>query len=142
MVNKKIFRVILLVAILMLSFTTLSFATGGKELNPVGTENNNNLWKNGETTVSGIDVGLPKDASMETAGDWVDRKGNDVIMFLQRGSQSFLIIIFIVGALMAAAGGRRGRPAGFTMIGLAVVAQAFIMFAPEIMDFLQTWIAQ
>lgn len=134
----------LLFLVLILIFTSVSVLAveGVDKVQPQERTNERNIFER-ESTLSrdgSFDVGLP-DKTMEDAEGWIDRKGNDVISFLQTGSQSYLIIIFIIGALLAATGGKRMRPSGFLMMILAIVSQGVIMYAPELMDFFQNWIA-
>lgn len=134
----------LLFLVLILMFTSVSVLAveGVDKVQPQERTNERNIFER-ESTLSrdgSFDVGLP-DKTMEDAEGWIDRKGNDVISFLQTGSQSYLIIIFIIGALLAATGGKRMRPSGFLMMILAIVSQGVIMYAPELMDFFQNWIA-
>lgn len=74
---------------------------------------------------------------------WAERKGFELVHLLQKVVQPFAIIIFIISAFVAMAGGFGnsqlvGR--GLWGMTIAVIMYAVVLYAPEIMDSVLGWL--
>ena len=88
-----------------------------------------------------IDPGLPSVSSDQIAA-YGERKGGELIEILQVWFQPFLVILFIVGAVMVVLGLIFRGPltkSGFAVLLFSSISYAVIMFAPEIMDAFLSW---
>lgn len=103
----------------------------------------------GSSTQSELDS-LQESVSLQTekvtiqeAEKWAERKGFELVHLLQKVVQPFAIIIFIISAFMAMAGGFGnsqlvGR--GLWGMTIAVIMYAVVLYAPEIMDSVLGWL--
>lgn len=81
--------------------------------------------------------------TIQEAEKWAERKGFELVHLLQKVVQPFAIIIFIISAFMAMAGGFGnsqlvGR--GLWGMTIAVIMYAVVLYAPEIMDSVLGWL--
>lgn len=84
-----------------------------------------------------------EDVTIQEAEKWAERKGFELVHLLQKVVQPFAIIIFIISAFMAMAGGFGnsqlvGR--GLWGMTIAVIMYAVVLYAPEIMDSVLSWL--
>lgn len=89
------------------------------------------------------DSGLP-DFTIDDASNWAERKGFEVVGFLQKFIQPFAIVIFIgsgIIALVGAFGNSRLVSRGFVGMLIALVIYAVVLYAPEIMDAFLNWVS-
>lgn len=76
--------------------------------------------------------------------NWVNRKGFEVIRFLQVVAQPIIIIVFIISAFMVLFGSiGRGDLSGKGMWGMVVsaIVHALILYAPLILQIFVGWIS-
>jgi len=147
-VKKNIILITILV--LLLSFSTISFAEeNGPPSNSYTEENgpssdeklgfrNDIFVDNGEM----IDDGLPT-VTTDDITDWADRKGFEIIGFLQKIAQPFAIVVFIGSAFMSLfgiLGNGHLVSKGVTGMIIAVIIYAVVLYAPEIMDIFLAWV--
>jgi lipopolysaccharide export LptBFGC system permease protein LptF len=88
-------------------------------------------------------AGQTEDVTIQEAEKWAERKGFELVHLLQKVVQPFAIIIFIISAFMAMAGGFGnsqlvGR--GLWGMTIAVIMYAVVLYAPEIMDSVLGWL--
>lgn len=152
MSNKKIKVTMLLLSlfIVFISFTPVfagEILKEGQELDVELNKNNENAKPSNkqnsmfEEVDDGRDPGLP-DVSVDDASAWVEKKGFEVIGFLQKFIQPFAIIIFIGSAIMALAGAfGNGRLVSRGLVGMfiALIIYVVVLYAPEIMDAFLNW---
>ena len=142
-------RCALFIALIMVAMTLMgtltAFATevDTTVVAPVDTtENANGQTENNKTeTGSGeYDTGVP-DVSLDEFEAKVEGKFYKVIKLMQTGAKPVCIIFFIIGALMAVVGlmGKGGAWKGLLVMGLSALAYTAIMYAPEIVQFIQEW---
>lgn len=107
--------------------------------------------ENGLMTEEGVDYyesggGVFSDSpSVEEASAYAEKKGFDIIVFLQKAAQPFLIVCFILCAIMTIVGwfGHGGMVSqGLFGMGICAVIFAIILSAPEIIDFFQNWLRE
>lgn len=130
--NKK-----LMVILIVLFLLTLSSAVNAET---VETENTSrDIWTNDQTIINNkYDVGLPN-KDLDDLGEHIDRKGNEVVGFLMRISQPVMLVAMIIGIFLVVIGGRKGRSTGVAMIIFSIIGYTAVLFAPEIMQFVQSW---
>lgn len=81
-------------------------------------------------------IGLPT-ATIDEVSQWTERKGFEIIGFLQKFVQPFAIIIFIGCAIMMLAGALgNGKLFSKGLVGLVIsgITYVVVIYAPEIMD--------
>ena len=86
---------------------------------------------------------LTANVSMEDASAWAERKGFEVIGFLQKFVQPFAIIMFILFAflvLVGAFGNGQLVSKGIWGMAIALIMYAVVLYAPEIMDMFLAWV--
>ncbi|MFJ8531524.1 hypothetical protein [Bacillus sp. NPDC094106] len=76
--------------------------------------------------------------SMDKANSWAERKGYDVVKFLQTVVQPLAVIAFIVFAIIALFG-MVGK--GLLGMGISVFVYTGVLFAPELLNFFSRWLA-
>ncbi|HCL4480292.1 TPA: hypothetical protein N2D99_002380 [Clostridium botulinum] len=89
------------------------------------------------------DKELPK-VGIDQASNWAERKGQDIVNFLQIVVQPFSVIIFIGCAFITLFGtfGHGGLVAkGIIGMGIAVAMYTAVLFAPELLQFFSRWLA-
>lgn len=82
--------------------------------------------------------------SMDKATNWANRKGFDVVKFLQTIVQPLAIIVFIISGFVAMIGsfGRGGFVGkGLLGMGISIVMYTGVLFAPEIIQFFSQWLS-
>lgn len=147
--------ILITILVLLLSFSTISFAEENgpssrppsnsytEENEPSSDENlgfrNNMFVDNGEM----IDAGLPT-VTTDDITDWADKKGFEIIGFLQKIAQPFAIVVFIGNAFMALLGilgNGHLVSKGFIGMLIALIVYAVVLYAPEIMDIFLGWVS-
>ena len=118
-VKKTTLLLFMLILFTMFNFRIIAFAEGNKT-----TQNEiDKISANRELFVEreGYDNGLPN-VTIEDASDWVDRKGSELIEFLQKFAQPYSIIIFIICAFLALSGVVvKGKQASAGIWGMVIV---------------------
>ena len=143
-----LFLAVLMVAMTLMSYT-VAFATevDTETVPPIDTtENANGQTNNTEENNSynpetgEYDTGVP-DVTLDEFEEKVEGKFYKLIKLMQTAGKPFCIIIFIIGALVAIVGalGRGGAWKGLLVMGLSALAYTAIMYAPEIVQFIQQW---
>jgi hypothetical protein len=143
-----LFLAVLMVAMTLMSYT-VAFATevDTETVPPIDTtENANGQTNNTENNDSDknetgeYDTGVP-DVTLDEFEEKVEGKFYKLIKLMQTGGKPFCIIIFIIGALVSIVGalGKGGAWKGLIVMGLAALAYTAIMYAPEIVQFIQQW---
>lgn len=129
------FKQIVLLVMVVLTLTTISITsmamTGGETLEQ------KNYYYN-----KGYDTSIP-DVSVDEASSWVERKGFEVVGFLQKFIQPFAIIIFIGCAILTLLGAfGNGRLVSRGLLGMliALVMYVVVLYSPEIMDIFLGWV--
>jgi hypothetical protein len=143
-------RCALFLALLMVVMTTMGtmsvFATevdttvvapvegteaAGEQTGTTGTENN---------MTGPYDTGVPN-VKLDEFEEKIESKFYKVIGLMQTGCKLLCIIFFIVGAVMTVIGliGKGGAWKGFLAMGLSALMYTCIMYAPEIVQFIQEW---
>ena len=85
--------------------------------------------------------GIPN-VQVEQASSYVERKGFELVSFLQRFAQPFAVIMFIGCAILALVGAfGNASLVGKALVGMAIilVVYAVILYAPELLDFFVAW---
>lgn len=143
---KKIFILCTMLSCILFSSIT-AFATSNEtkketdifDISIAETKTDNEEDENNESLASG---GIKK-VTLDQASAWAERKGYDVIGFLQTIVQPISIIMFILGAfvtLMGSFGNSQLVGRGiFTMV-ISIVIYSTVLFAPEIVDFVFNWV--
>ena len=88
------------------------------------------------------DPGLPV-VTVDDMSTWTERKGFEVIGFLQKFIQPFAIIIFIISGIIALTGVLGdGRQVSKGLVGMfiALIMYVVVLYAPEIMDIFLNWV--
>ena len=88
------------------------------------------------------DPGLPV-VTVDDMSTWTEKKGFEVIGFLQKFIQPFAIIIFIISGVIALTGVLGdGRQVSKGLIGMfiALIMYVVVLYAPEIMDIFLNWV--
>lgn len=89
-------------------------------------------------------VNMPN-TSINKATNFVDKKGADVISFLQAIGQPFMIGVFILGMFMTMMGAfskSSGVFKGIVVMLLAVLLYTGLNVAPDLLDFGQNWLRE
>lgn len=134
---KKIFTLMLLL-MMVGAFSISSFALGEV---PATTESLGTLYDNYAPSPD-INDDIPR-VTVDDATNWIDKKGNDIIILIQRIAQYAAIFIFVLGAIVAmfgSLGNARTAGMGLWAMGLSLVLFAFAMFAQEIMAAFLSWV--
>lgn len=76
--------------------------------------------------------------SIDQASNWAERKGYDVVKFLQTFIQPLAVIAFIIFAIVALVG-FVGK--GLLGMGISVFVYTGVLFAPELLNFFSRWLA-
>lgn len=135
------FILIVLVLFLLLSSFSITYATGGtvEKQTTNTTSKKNEMFQEVEDP---RDPGLPT-VTVDDMSRWTERKGFEVIGFLQKFIQPFAIIIFIVGGIVALTGvfGNGNQVSkGLISMFIALIIYVVVLYAPEIMDIFLNWI--
>ena len=147
MLKKRCALFLAFVLVLMTTVGTMSvFATEVDTTVVAPVENTENAGEQTGTTGttnngSGqYDTGVP-DVTVDEFEEKIESKFNKVIQLMQTGAKLLCIIFFIVGALMTVIGllGKGGAWKGFLAMGLSALMYTCIMYAPEIVHFIQEW---
>ena len=136
--NKKIV-IFVLMLVLLFSFSVIAFAEENSRNLNENPEPKNNMFVDREDK---MDDGLPK-VTADDITDWADRKGFEVVGFLQKFAQPFAIIIFIGSAFMSllgVLGNGQLVSKGLTGMLIALVIYVVVLYAPEIMDVFLNWV--
>ena len=131
----------------MLSSSITAFATTNKteeetdifDISIAETTTDNEEDENNENLANG---GIKK-VTLDQASAWAERKGYDIIGFLQTIVQPISIIMFILGALvtlMGSFGNSQLVGRGIFSMVIAIVIYSTVLFAPEIVDFVFNWV--
>lgn len=145
MKNKRVSKLVILVFAMIMLLFNFSFAYAneildeGTELEVV-VEKGDSMFNNKDYADNG---GLPK-VTIDDASTWVERKGFEVVGFLQKFIQPFAIIIFIgsgIISLVGAFGNSRLVSRGLIGMGIALVMYVVVLYAPEIMDAFLGWVS-
>lgn len=123
------------------SFATEVDTTVVTPVDPAENAGGQTATGNGNENGSGeYDTGVP-DVTLDEFEAKVEGKFYKVIKLMQTGAKPCCIIFFIVGALMAVIGmmGKGGAWKGFLVMGLSALCYTAIMYAPEIVQFIQEW---
>lgn len=137
--------VFILLFVLVTSLPLVTFATGGSNDTPL--RDSRPLKDKADDMFSGdnknsSNAGLP-DVSLDDASTWMERKGFEVIGFLQKFVQPFAIVIFILCGIMVLAGSfGNGRLVSRGLMGMFVslIMYVVVLYAPEIMDVFLGWV--
>ena len=142
---KKKCSLVLAILMLVLSMVNVSaFATssvGTETVSPIGNTGNAKASTSTNTYTTGeYDTGLPE-VTLDEFEEKVESKFYKVIKLLQTGAKPVCIIFFIFGALLAVVGlmGKGGVWKGLLVMGMAALMYTAIMYAPEIVQFIQAW---
>ncbi|WP_144537150.1 hypothetical protein [Bacillus thuringiensis] len=76
--------------------------------------------------------------SIDQANSWAERKGYDVVKFLQTFVQPLAVIAFIIFAFVALFG-FIGK--GLLGMGVSVLVYTGVLFAPELLNFFSRWLS-
>lgn len=134
--TKNLSIMLLFVLVLSLGLSTVSLASASVPREP---NSNNRQNSYGDTS---FDTGIPN-TTIDEASSWVERKGFEVVGFLQRFVQPFAIIIFIgcsILTLLGAFGNGRLVSRGFLGMLISLVMYVVTLYAPEIMDIFLGWV--
>lgn len=143
---KKIFSLILAILISSMSFGVVAFAetTSSTNENVYTTETvtNSTSLSGSDNNSINVDGGVPV-VTIDDATSWVERKGFEIVKFLQTVVQPFAIIIFIGCAFLALIGAFGnssliGR--GVSGMLIAVIMYAVVLFSPEILGSIINWL--
>lgn len=88
------------------------------------------------------DVGLPE-VTLDDANTWIERKGFEIIGFLQKFAQPFAIVVFIFSGLMVLVGAfGNGKLVSKGVFGMFItlIMYVVVLYAPEIMDVFLGWV--
>lgn len=143
-------KVILIMLSLFFLLPTIAYAEGGSivypknngvelmELpNPSGTNNRQQMNNS-------VNDGFIPNVTIDEASSWIDRKGNEVIGFLQKIAQPFSIIIFIISAfiiLVGAIGGTRLGSKGLWGLAVSIIIYTVSIYAPELVQMFSNWLS-
>ena len=86
---------------------------------------------------------LTPEVTIDDASAWVDRKGFELIGFLQKFAQPFAIVMFIFCAFLTLLGAfGNGHLVGKGILGMSItlIVYALILYAPEIHDIFLGWL--
>jgi len=138
-INKtiKIFFAIIILLIFIFDFSKV-YAIEDREITSLNT-NKNQIFNEVEDE---RDPGLPE-VTIDDAVNWVERKGSEIVMFLQKFAQPFTIIMFIINAIFALVGilgNKRDFGKGLTGMFICLITYSVILYAPEIMDAWLNWV--
>lgn len=126
--------VLMLVFAFLFNFSAVSFAEeAGKQ------KDNQDMFK--EQTHP-RDAGLP-DVTVDDMSIWTERKGFEIIGFLQKFIQPFAIVIFIFSAiitLIGALGNGKQVSRGIVGMFISLIMYVVVLYAPEIMDVFLNWV--
>lgn len=132
MINKTNMSKLLILSLLLtilLSLGTISLA----ERVPIGTNNDVRFE---------YDNSLPE-VTIDEASTWVERKGFELVGFLQTFMQPFAVVIFIGCAILVLLGAfGNGRLVGRGLLGMFISVSIYVvaLYAPEIMDIFLGWV--
>lgn len=148
MLKKRCALFLALVLVLVTTLGTMSvFATEVDTTVVAPVENTENAGEQNGTNGSNnngsdyeYDTGVP-DVDVDEFEAKIESKFNKVIELMQTGAKLLCIIFFIIGALMTVIGmlGKGGAWKGLLAMGLSALMYTCIMYAPEIVHFLQEW---
>lgn len=148
MLKKRCALFLALIMVLMTTMGTMSvFATEVDTTVVAPVENTESAGEQTDTTGGSTnngsgqyDTGVP-DVKIDEFEEKIESKFNKVIQLMQTGAKLLCIIFFIVGALMTVIGllGKGGAWKGFFAMGLSALMYTCIMYAPEIVHFIQEW---
>ena len=153
--SKHLFAVLLVIAIVS-SFGSVVFAQANsgqtystQTVNAQGYVENNVQFSNDpnktmtEEEARAISNAGLANVTIDEASGWAERKGFEVVGFLQTFVQPFAVVIFIVCAMMALVGAfGNSSLVGKGIVGMmiAVVMYAVVLYAPELMEFFMNWL--
>lgn len=138
---KKILFALIFIFNLMFNITIPAFATSNDIVYSTQTVNTTN----DSSTITNADIesgGLPN-VTIEQASSWIDRKGFEVIKFLQKIAQPFAIIIFIISAGMLLIGTVSDSDLsskGIWGMVIAILMYAVVLYAPELVQMGLNWL--
>jgi hypothetical protein len=147
MLKKRCALFIALIMVVMTMMGTLTaFATEvdttvvSPVVNPNEDENGQTENNTGNQGSGEYDTGVP-DVTLDEFEAKVEGKFYKVIKLMQTGAKPVCVIFFIIGALMSVVGlmGKGGAWKGMLVMGLSALAYTAIMYAPEIVQFIQEW---
>lgn len=121
----------------LIIFSCTAFAETAYDSTTVGkiaetTRNSNDI----EMSVGAENYGL-ESATIDQASSWVDKKGFEVVGFLQKIVQPFAIIVFIICTFMILFGNVKSGAIG---AGISIVVYVVVLYAPELMAFFLNWV--
>lgn len=138
-----LFLALVMVAMTMMgtltAFATEVDTTVVTPVSPSGNENGQSA--NNTNNGSGeYETGVPN-VTLDEFEQKVEGKFYKVIKLMQTAAKPCCIIFFIIGALMAVIGlmGKGGAWKGLLVMGLSALCYTAIMYAPEIVQFIQEW---
>lgn len=126
-------------------FCINTYATGSVSTNSIQTiDNSTKNNTNEEVTFDNLGKDILPEADIGVVNKWTNEKGNDIIGVFQNGSRPIAIILFILCGFMTMFGvmtknGMAGK--GIIGMGIVVICYTGILFAPEIIAFLSSWLA-
>lgn len=154
MTTTKRFVSILLVALYVCLLGTMAFAQSGQSntqsftTKSITSENTNHssgkIIQMNESQAKEISNGGLPNATIDDASNWAERKGFEIVGFLQTVVQPFAVIIFIGCGLMALVGAfGNGSLVGKGIVGMviALIMYAVVLYAPELLDFFMAWVS-
>lgn len=95
----------------------------------------------GDSGFAGVNEILPE-VTIDDASEWANKKGYEIIHFLQVIVQPISIIAFIIGALMTlfgAMGNGSLSAQGLWVMAISVIIYAAILCAPTILQIFVSW---
>lgn len=102
----------------------------------------NNVFTEGETIRDGLDLGLGNQTIDDVSG-WVDKKGFEIVILLQRFIQPLSVITFIACSIMVligALGNGRMMSGGIWGMIMSMIMYAVVLYAADIMDLFLKWV--
>lgn len=137
--QKSISILLLSVFLMMFCFTAFASATDSYSTGSGKTSTNTEL-----KTVQDLASSQVETVTIGEAEKWAERKGFELVHFLQKVVQPFSIIMFILSAMISLFGSfGNSQLVGRGIWGMliAVIMYAVVLYAPEIMDSVLGWLA-
>lgn len=134
--TKKISTIIVsLLAMVMLLIPTIAFASSaeGTSVKPITKD---------EAVNGAINEAAPM-VTIDEANEWSERKGFEIVGFLQNIAEPFTVIIFIVGGFLFIVGtlGKSSLAAkGLITMAFAGIGYASILYAPDLLSSFLYWV--
>lgn len=141
---KKISTFLVMIIIMTMMCSVFAFATeSNQSYSTQSISVQKGYIKKGEDLTGLADDHIPT-VTIDQATNYVQKKGYEVVGFLQASAQPFAIIIFIVSAfilLFGCIGNKKLIGVGVISMIVSISVLTVVMFAPEIMDYMTKWLA-